>query len=77
MFTCKDSIHHLLDFLDGEISPAEEEHLHEHLAGCPPCVDFLKTYRATPPLVKRALGEKMPKDLAEKLTGFLRERCKK
>ncbi len=77
MFTCKDSIDQLLEFLDGEISADDEEHLHEHLSGCPPCVSFLKTYRATPNLARRALGETMPEDFARSLTAFLRERCKK
>ena len=31
MYNCKDSINLLLDFLDGEMSPEEEEHLQEHL----------------------------------------------
>ena len=77
MFTCKESIDLLLAFLDGEMPEDEERHLNEHLSGCPPCVDFLRTYRATPSLCKRALGRKMPSELASKLTDFLRERCKK
>ena len=77
MHTCKDSIDKMLAFLDGEISPEEEEHLQAHLEGCPPCLDFLKTYRATPKLCKQALGEKMPAALADRLTLFLRQRCKK
>jgi anti-sigma factor (TIGR02949 family) len=77
MYTCKNSINLLLEFLDGEISEEEEAHLHEHLSGCPPCVDFFKTYRATPGLVKKALVEKMPSGLAAKLTDYLRARCTK
>ena len=50
MYSCKDSIHRLLDFLDGDLSPEEEQRLQEHLGGCPPCVDFVKSYRATPAL---------------------------
>ena len=38
MFKCKDSIDSLLPFLEGEMSPEEEEHLRTHLNGCPPCV---------------------------------------
>jgi anti-sigma factor (TIGR02949 family) len=77
MFTCKESIDLLLDFLDGDMPAAEERHLQEHLAGCPPCVDFLRTYQATPTLCKHALSEKMPSELAAKLTDFLRHKCKK
>ena len=72
MFSCKDSTNHLMDFLDGEMSPEEEAHLQEHLSGCPPCVDFLRTYRATPGLCKKALARQMPQELSSKLTEYLR-----
>lgn len=77
MFSCKDSIHYLLDFLDGEIAAEDEKHLEEHLAGCPPCVEFVRTYRATPGLCKRALAKKMPEELSKKLSEFLRQRMRR
>jgi anti-sigma factor (TIGR02949 family) len=77
MYSCKDSIHALLDFLDGEMTPDEQRHLEEHLDGCPPCVDFVRSYRATPAMCKRALAARMPEELAEKLTSFLRSRVRK
>lgn len=77
MFSCKDSIHHLLDFLDGEMSAEDEKHLEEHLSGCTPCVEFVRTYRATPGLCKRALAKKMPEELSQKLSEFLRQRIRK
>jgi anti-sigma factor (TIGR02949 family) len=77
MFTCKDSIDLLLEFLDGEMPAEDAKHLEEHLSECPPCVDFLRTYKATPSLCKRALGKQMPKELATKLTDFLRGKCGK
>ena len=75
MYTCKDSINLLLDYLDGEMPAEEESHLHEHLSGCPPCVEFLRTYKATPGLCKRALARKMPPEVSAKLTEFLRAKC--
>lgn len=76
MFSCKDSIGLLMDFLDGEMSPEEEKHLREHLEACPPCVDFLNTYRATPGVCKRHLARKMPAEMSSKLTEYLRARIK-
>ncbi|HYH95451.1 zf-HC2 domain-containing protein [Hyalangium sp.] len=76
MYTCKDSINLLLDFLDGELTPEDTQHLREHLQGCSPCVDFLRTYRATPGLCKRALAHKMPQEMSTKLTEFLRSKIK-
>jgi anti-sigma factor RsiW len=76
MYTCKDSINLLQSMLDGELSPEETRHLREHLAGCAPCVDFLRTYRATPGLCRKALAQKMPQEVSAKLTEFLRARIK-
>ncbi|ADO74979.1 anti-sigma factor family protein [Stigmatella aurantiaca] len=76
MYTCKDSINLLMNFLDGELSQEETQHLREHLQGCSPCVDFLRTYRATPGLCKRALAARMPKEVSEKLTEYLRSKIK-
>ncbi|HYR56552.1 MAG TPA: zf-HC2 domain-containing protein [Myxococcaceae bacterium] len=77
MFTCKESVDLLLRFLDGEMPEEEARHLEEHLAACPPCVDFLRTYQATPTLCRRALREQMPQELADRLTQFLRQKCRK
>jgi len=76
MYNCKDSINLLQDFLDGELSPEDAQHLKEHLQGCAPCVDFLRTYRATPGLCKKALAKKMPQEMSSKLTEFLRSKIK-
>lgn len=77
MFSCRDSVSLLMDFLDGTMSPEEEEHLREHLNGCPPCVDFMRTYRATPDLCRQALASQMPSELSAKLTEFLRTKLTK
>jgi anti-sigma factor RsiW len=77
MFSCKDSINLLLEFLEGDMRPEDRKELEEHLHGCPPCEDFLKSYRATSGMCKKALVSRMPDELARKLSGFLRERIKK
>jgi anti-sigma factor RsiW len=77
MYTCKDSIDLLLDFVEGEMPEDERRLLLEHLDGCSPCVDFLRTYQATPSLCRRALVTRMPEELSEKLTSFLREKLRK
>lgn len=77
MFTCKDSVDLLLEFLEGEMPEEQAKRLEEHLGACPPCVDFLRTYRATPTLCKRALQKQMPEELSQRLTEFLRQNCKK
>lgn len=74
MFCCKDSIHKLLDFLDGELSSDESAQLQQHLEACPPCKDFMATYRATPGMCKKALAKKMPEELSAKLSQLIKNR---
>ena len=58
MFNCKDSIDVLLAFLDGEMSPEEEEAAPGSTStACPPCVDFVRTYRATAGPMPEGAGE--------------------
>ena len=77
MYTCKDAIDLLLHYLDGEMPAEQKAHLEKHLGDCTPCVDFLKTYKATPGLCREALTQKMPEALARNLTDFLKANLKK
>ncbi len=72
MYTCRDSVNLLMDLLDGECSAEVERELRRHLAGCNPCEEFLDSYRKLPSLCRKALVEKMPEEIAEKMTEFLR-----
>ena len=73
MFNCKDSIDLLLEYLDGEVSPQVKEHLEQHFQGCTPCEEFLKQYRETGKICREALRAHMPREVADRLTSFLRE----
>ncbi len=77
MHSCKDVVELMLQFLDGELAEPDDRDLREHLSACPPCVDFLNTYRRTPELCREALEKDMPKELADRLTAFLRTRIAK
>lgn len=72
MYTCKDSVEFLLQYLEGDLPEVEARQLQEHLHGCSPCVDFMKTYRVTPKLCKRALAKAMPDEMANRMRDFLR-----
>lgn len=75
--TCKDSINLLLEYLEGELTPEVHARLESHLGGCSPCEDFLKSYRATPGLCRKALAAEVPEEVATKLTDFLRRELHK
>ena len=77
MYTCKDAIDLLLHYLDGDMPAETKAHLEEHLGGCVPCEEFLKTYKATPGLCREALRSKMPEALSRNLSDFLRSHLKK
>ena len=70
--TCKDSVELLLEYLDGELNGERRARLEEHLGGCSPCEDFMKSYQATPALCRKAMAREMPREVSEKLTDFLR-----
>lgn len=75
--TCKESIDLLIEYLDGELSSELRERLEAHFGGCSPCEEFLKSYRATPGLCRKALVAEVPEEVANKLTSFLRANMKK
>jgi anti-sigma factor RsiW len=78
MTTCRETIDLLLEYLDGGLSEDTRTRLEDHLGGCQPCEDFLRTYRATPSLCKRALAvKKMPGEVASRLSDFLRREIQK
>ena len=74
--TCKESIARMLEYIDGELSDDLREKLEAHLGGCTPCEEFLASYRATPSICRQALAKKMPEEVANKLTDFLRRELK-
>ena len=76
MHTCKDAIDLLLSYLDGEMTAEVKAKLEEHLGSCNPCVEFLQSYKDTPSVCRKALETKMPSELANNLTDFLRSKFK-
>jgi len=75
--TCKECIDLLLDYVDGELPVEMRARLEVHMGECEPCDQFLKTYKATPGLCRKALAAKMPESVAKKLGDFLRLEMKK
>ncbi len=44
-FTCRKCVDLLIDYLEGAMDPATQRLLEDHLSACPPCLNFLSTYR--------------------------------
>ncbi|WP_158542550.1 zf-HC2 domain-containing protein [Lujinxingia litoralis] len=71
---CQKLVDLLTDYLEGDLEEEERAHLEEHLAYCPPCVDFLQRYKNTGPACKKVLIARMPDSMQQALSDFLRSR---
>lgn len=68
---CKDCVDLLGEYIEGTLSPERSKALEEHLSLCPPCITFVRTYRATRKLCRSALAAEMPRELMSSLSSFL------
>ena len=68
---CKECVDLLGEYIEGTLSPERSKELEDHLSTCPPCITFVRTYRATRKLCRHALAREMPEELAYSLKSFL------
>lgn len=73
--SCKDCVDLLLDYLDDTLDSETRERLDEHFSACPPCVNFLKTYKTSTHIASLLQSKKVevPGELEERLRNFLHE----
>ena len=68
---CKECVDLIGDYVEGTLPPDRAKALEDHLSYCPPCITFLRTYRATRGLCRKALAREMPAELKMSLQTFL------
>ena len=68
---------YLVDYEDGTMPEPDRRQLEEHFSHCPPCVEFLDSYRATGRTLKMLKPRDVPKNLADAVIRFVSARCKK
>jgi anti-sigma factor RsiW len=74
--TCRQIIlDSLVEYEDGTLTEVERLRFEAHLSDCPPCVTFIKTYRATGKTLRMLKPREIPKNLAEAVMKFVKERC--
>jgi anti-sigma factor RsiW len=56
-----------MSYLDGELATGERVEFDRHLAACPSCVNYLKTYEKTVLLTKAAAEDPVPTEVPESL----------
>ena len=70
-------LEYLVEYEDGSMPETDRRELERHFNCCPPCVVFLKSYRATGRTLKMLKPRDIPKNLAEAVVQFVRARCDK
>ena len=68
---CKECVELLGEYIEGTLPPDRAKALEEHLSECPPCITFVRTYKATRGLCRKALSREMPSELVHSLSTFL------
>jgi len=71
---CKECVELLGEYIEGTLPPERAKALEDHLSLCPPCITFVRTYKATRSLCRAQLFKDMPRELMASLKSFLGER---
>ena len=66
-----------MSYLDDELPSEQRAEFDRHMAVCPSCVDYLKTYEKTVLLAKSSGGDDVPDDVPETLVQAILEARKK
>lgn len=74
MMYCQDCVELLADYLDGVLTSEQKAALEDHLSYCPPCITFVRTYRATTKVARKHLAQSMPEEMGVRLHAFLKQK---
>jgi len=72
--SCKHANDLLFAYLEGELGAEEARALDAHFRRCPPCEEFLNSYRKTAGLCRNALQRDVPSEVVERVKDFLRKK---
>lgn len=69
--TCREVIGLLADYIESVLGQEQVERLETHLAGCEPCLAYLRTYRRTIALTAESGRIAMPEEMKVRLRQLL------
>jgi anti-sigma factor RsiW len=61
------------EYVEGTLPADRARSLEEHLSTCPPCITFVRTYKATGKVCRSHMKRDMPRELVASLKSFLGE----
>jgi anti-sigma factor RsiW len=65
--TCQQLIDFIMSYLENELPDEERSEFDRHMAVCPSCVNYLKTYEKTVLLAKACADDPVPDEVPESL----------
>ena len=65
----------LLDYETGAMPESDRRHLEKHFEDCPPCGQFLTSYRAAGMTLRMLKPSEVPPALAKAVIDFVKSRC--
>jgi anti-sigma factor RsiW len=71
LLTCRDGADRLMDYLEGLLPAAERAAMDAHLGVCVRCVEFVRSYRATPRILRDATAVEITGKVETSLRRFL------
>jgi anti-sigma factor RsiW len=71
--TCRQLIDFVASYRERELAAEEQTEFERHLAVCPSCVAYLKTYEQTVLLAKASADEPVPEEIPEPLVRAILE----
>jgi anti-sigma factor (TIGR02949 family) len=75
--TCQQLIDFLMSYLDNELPAGQRAEFDHHMAACPSCVDYVKTYEKTVSLARTCTTDALPDEVPESLVQAILEARKK
>jgi len=75
--TCQQLIDFIMSYLDNDLPGDQRAEFDRHMAVCPSCVDYLKTYEKTVMLAKSCADDQVPADVPESLVQAILAATKK
>ncbi len=74
-FKCQECVDLLTDYLEGNLEVEVKGRLDEHLAGCAPCINFVRTFEKSQDLTNKLREQQVnvPREVQERVKSFLKE----